>query len=369
MLLFCSDPIGGTHELLPCGLLRGDLVKLFNKNNSKYYWYDFTVRGERYRGSTKETNETRAQKAAALKLAAAVKGSNPLDRKPPTLREYSKNFLQWVETGRLESDSRRYYRNGWRLLEQTKIAGMRMDQITKDEVEKLKFPGSASNGNNALRTLRRMYSKAKEDKLIFEVPDFALFKEHGRSLRLNDDAERRLSGVAEQPLKDIIVVMRDTGMRNARELYCMRVENVDFDAGTIFTPDSKTESGRRFIPMSGRVKQILTERCKGRNEGWVWMSRYKGKHIGEGMVYRQWARARQAAGLPRELVLYCARHDFGSFVLAKTGNLKAVMNAMGHGDVRSAMIYQHPEGEIIRNALNARHISRPTVSNDNQASA
>jgi integrase len=162
---------------------------------------------------------------------------------------------------------------------------------------------------------------------------------------------------------------RDTGMRNARELYCMRVENVDFDAGTIFTPDSKTESGRRFIPMSSRVKQILVARCAGRSEGWVWMSRYKGKHIGEGMVYRQWVRATQAAGLPRELVLYCARHDFGSFLLAKTGNLKAVMNAMGHGDVRSAMVYQHPEGEIIRNALNARHISRLTVPNDNQVTA
>jgi hypothetical protein len=222
MLLFRADPFGGTHELLPCGLLGGDLVELFRKNKSKYYWYDFTVRGERYRGSTKETNETRAQKAAALKLAATIKGSDPLDRKPPTLREYSKDFLQWVETGRLEADSRRYYRNGWRLLEQTKIAGMRMDQITKDEVEKLQFPGSASNGNNAHRTLRRMYSKAKEDKLIFEVPGFALFKEHGRSLRLNDEAERRLSAVADQPLKDIIVVMRDTGMRNARELYSSR---------------------------------------------------------------------------------------------------------------------------------------------------
>ena len=175
--------------------------------------------------------------------------------------------------------------------------------------------------------------------------------------------------MAEQPLKDIIVLMRDTGMRNARELYCMRVENVDFDAGTIFTPDSKTEAGRRFIPMSSRVKQILQARCTGRREGWVWMSRYEGKHIREGMVYRQWVRARRAAGLPRELVLYCARHDFGSFVLAKTGNLKAVMNAMGHGDLRSAMIYQHPEGEIIRNALNARHLLRPTVLDDNQESA
>jgi hypothetical protein len=98
MLLFRSDPFGGTHELLPCGLLGGDLVKLFRKNNSKYYWYDFMVRGERYRGSTKETNETRAQKAAALKLAATIKGSDPLDRKPPTLREYSKDFLQWADT-------------------------------------------------------------------------------------------------------------------------------------------------------------------------------------------------------------------------------------------------------------------------------
>jgi len=87
-------------------------VELFRKDKSKYYWYDFTVRGQRYRGSTKETNETRAQKAAALKLAAAIKGSDLLDRKPPTLREYAKDFLEWVETGRLESDTRRYYRNG-----------------------------------------------------------------------------------------------------------------------------------------------------------------------------------------------------------------------------------------------------------------
>jgi hypothetical protein len=216
LLLFRPDPFGGTHELLPCGLLGGVLVELFRKMKSKYYWYDFTVPGARYRGSTKETAETRAQKTAALKLAAVIKGSEPLDKKPPTLREYSKDFLQWVETGRLESDSRRYYRNGWPLLEQTKIAGMRMDQITKDEVEKLKFPGSASNGNNALRTLRRMYSKAEEDKLIFEVPDFALFKERGRSLRLNDEAERRLSAVAGQPLMDIIVAMRDTGKQASR---------------------------------------------------------------------------------------------------------------------------------------------------------
>ena len=344
-------------------------MAIFLKPKSKYFWYDFTVRGERYRGSTKETNKARAQKIAALKLAAAVEGNDPLDRKPPTLREYSKDFLEWVDTGRLEADSRRYYRNGWRLLEKTKIAGKRLDLITKDDIEKLKFPGSPSNGNNALRTLRRMLNRAKEDKLIREVPGFALFKEKGRSLRLNEEAERRLLPVAEQPLKDIIVVMRDTGMRNVRELYRMRVENIDYDAQTITIPDSKTESGTRPVPLSDRVQEILRSRCAGRNEGWVWQSRYRSKHIGEAMVNRQWVRARKTAGLPDDLVMYCARHDYGSFVLSKTGNLKVVMDLMGHRDYRSALHYQHHEVDVARDLLNARHTLRHTAQNDNQVNA
>ena len=35
-----------------------------------------------------------------------------------------------------------------------------------------------------------------------------------------------------------------------------------------------------------------------------------------------------------------------------TGNLAAVMNTMGHKDVKTAMQYQHPEVEVVRQALN-----------------
>ena len=344
-------------------------MKLFLKRKSKFWWYDFTVRGERFRGSTKETNRPRAEGIAALKLAAVVKEGDPLKGKPPTLREYSKTFLDWVDTGRLEDDSRRYYRNGWRLLEQTRVAGMRMDKITKHAIEAMRFPGGPSNGNNALRTLRRMFSMAVEDQLISKAPKFKLFKEHGRSLRLNDAAERVLMPVAEQPLKDIIVVMRDTGQRNARELYCMRVENIDFDAGTITIPDSKTPSGTRSVPLTDRVEEILRIRCAGRNKGWVWESRYKGKHIGEAMVNRQWVRARKAAGLPEDLVLYCARHDYGSFVLRNTGNMKVVMDMMGQRDYRTALKYQHHEMEVAREALRARHTPRHTAEDGNRQTA
>ena len=115
-------------------------MDVFKKGNSKFYWYDFTVRSERFRGSTKETNQKRAEKVAALKLADAIESGDPLGRRAPTLRENSREFLDWVETGRLEADTRRYYRNGWRLLEKTGLAGKRLDQITRDDIEKLRSP-------------------------------------------------------------------------------------------------------------------------------------------------------------------------------------------------------------------------------------
>jgi hypothetical protein len=34
---------------------------------------------------------------------------------------------------------------------------------------------------------------------------------------------------------------------------------------------------------------------------------------------------RRDADLPEELVLYCGRHDYGSFSLSETANLKAVI--------------------------------------------
>jgi hypothetical protein len=57
-------------------------VKLFKKANSKFYWFDFTVRGRRYRGSTQETRSVRALNAASLKLASVIENTDPLPRKP-----------------------------------------------------------------------------------------------------------------------------------------------------------------------------------------------------------------------------------------------------------------------------------------------
>jgi hypothetical protein len=167
-------------------------VELFRKKDSRFYWYDFKVRSKRYRGSTKETNKKRAGRIAALRFSQAIEGTGLLGRKAPSLQELSTRFRSWVESAGLASKTRKYYANGWRLLSSTSIVGMRLDHVTKDHVEVLRFGGSAANINCALRTLRRMLHKGEEWNLLIKVPKFKLWPEHGRKPRLDDNAEEKL---------------------------------------------------------------------------------------------------------------------------------------------------------------------------------
>ena len=112
--------------------------------------------------------------------------------------------------------------------------------------------------------------------------------------------------------------MRDTGMRNQRELYRMRIENLDWENRVIFVPDSKTSEGRRLVPMSRRVYEVLRARCRTSAESWVFPSnRSASGHLCS--IDRLFREARQQAGLPKELVLYCARHDTALGFLCEPG--------------------------------------------------
>jgi hypothetical protein len=69
-----------------------------------------------------------------------------------------------VNNSRLEEKTKRFYRNGWRLLKVTCVAAVRINQITGDCAEQLTFPASAANAHCALRTLRRMLHKRRSGR-------------------------------------------------------------------------------------------------------------------------------------------------------------------------------------------------------------
>ena len=325
---------------------------VFSRTGSKYYWYHFWVDGKRYRGSTKAVLKSQAWKVMAWKLIEAQSGRAMVSSRPPTLERFSQRFLEAIERSQLSAKAKLYYRAGWRLLAETPIVSYRLHRIRSEMISELRFPGSTSNVNCALRTLRRMLYKAVSWNLISQVPKIKLAAEHRRSIMLDSHCERALLRMARQPLRDIIMLMRDTGMRNGRELYCLRVESIDWKTRMIGVPTSKTEAGIRFVPMNARVSRILSRRCRNRTTGWVFPSaRSRSGHLTT--VAKCFQKVREAVGLPAKLVLYCGRHDYGTRVLSATGNLAAVMETMGHQSFQSAMKYQHPNLELVRAALNA----------------
>jgi len=120
-------------------------VKLFKKSNSKFYWYDFTVRGCRYRGSTQETKSVRALQIASRRLASAMENTDPLPSKPPVLGELAGRFLDWVNNSRLEEKTKWFYRNRWQLLKVTCVAAVCINQSTGDCAEQLTLPASPTD--------------------------------------------------------------------------------------------------------------------------------------------------------------------------------------------------------------------------------
>ena len=149
------------------------------------------------------------------------------------------------------------------------------------------------------------------------------------------------------------VILQDTGMR-PDELFPMRIENVHWNENRIWIPEGKTRNSRRFVGMSDRVKQMLSVWCSGRTEGWVFPSpRSKTGHLTT--ISKGFAAARSRAGVDPRIVLYSARHTFGTHMLAATGNAFAVSKAMGHADIKSMEHYQHPDTSILNEAVNNRN--------------
>jgi integrase len=262
-------------------------------------WHcDFTVAGKRQRGSTHESSESRARRIESKLMSETErKGPSALLRRSPLLSDFAPRFLKWVDQARgLAPKTRRYYRIGLDRISRTPLVRMTLDRITAEEVDSLSLTGSPSFVNQALRTLRRLLGKAAEWNVLTVAPKIQLLKELGREQTINPETEAKLLGVAEQPMKDVLIIIQDTGLR-PEEVFRIRIENIDWTQRLIFNPHGKTRASRRQVPISARMFEILMFRCAGRKEGWLFpSSRAKDHHLTT--VAKQFREARRNVGLP-----------------------------------------------------------------------
>ena len=166
------------------------------------------------------------------------------------------------------------------------------------------------------------------------APKIPLLKESRRTLLIDSERERLLLKFARQLLRDVLVIMQDTGLR-PEEVLKMRWEHLNWLQRTVLNPSGKTERARRTVPMSERTFQVLSGRKTGQSEGWVFPSPSKDSrsgHFSLSAVEHQFKEARQKPSY-RKSWCFTVRHTNATDALARTGNLAAVMDTMGHASV------------------------------------
>jgi integrase len=262
-----------------------------------------------------------------------------------TLRQFSFDFLSWVDqTHTLEPKSQDYYTRGTAMLLKSHLSEIRLDKMSNHLCETASFPGGAANANTALRTLRRILAKAKDMDVIAAVPKIKLRKEWGRSIAMSRADAALIASHMHGTPKDAFQILRATGMRPG-ECFALRWEYVDFARAIYRNPKGKTVAARRAIPLLHESLTVLQRRhaeAGSPREGWVFKTFSCSGHLGS--IQKAFTDARDAAGLPKGMVIYCARHGYATDA-APLISLKGLMDILGHSSAQTALRYQHPSTE------------------------
>lgn len=330
-------------------------MALYKKEGSPFWWADIRIDGRRHRVSTKQKVKGAARTAETAliqQLSTGVTG------RAPVLRDYAKSFLEYVEKTRLSDNTKKYYRDGWRLMKDQNIAGVRIDRITTADAEVIQVAGSGSSLNCALRTLKRIISLAEEKGIISRVPRIRLVEEVRRERVVEAAEELLILAKATPLLRDAYLLIADLGIR-PDDAARLSWEVVDFVAGEVFISGGKTgRRGDRHAPMSERVKAMLVERART-NEKWVFQSTKRpAEHTTADTISSQFSIFKRRIGLPKDLVLYSARHTFATDITEATGNLTKTQKALGHTNLSTTARYNHTRSADIANIINIRNSER-----------
>jgi integrase len=177
--------------------------------------------------------------------------------------------------------------------------------------------------NRRLAVLRRICKLAAAWKWVDAAPKVTLLAgETVRKVALTEAQVDKLAAAAPQPYRDAILLVAYTGMRPG-ELLALQAHQVQGRA--IVITESKTDR-QRVIPVPRRAFPILKRIPLG---------------ITYAMMRKAFEDARAEAKMPH-VQFRDLRRTYGSWIVQRTGNLKAAQDLLGHTtSVITAKHYAH----------------------------
>lgn len=312
------------------------------KKHGKFYQYRFMVRGKIYRGST-ELGNLRDATTAANKIRNEIVLGNLaiLQRGPaPTLREFLKDsFMPYVEKRhKAKPNTLDYYKYGSGQLTDSKIASVRLDEITDRDIAGYiedHHGFTASGINQGLRTLRRALRLAFEWHKIERRPVVKLAPNENRRERvLTEEEEKQYLDKAAQPWKAIATIMIEIGMRPG-EIFALECEDILWDDHKIVVSSGKSKAAKRELPMTDKVYGGIKEWQKPGQTGRLFP-------YSQHMAF-DWHHATLKASGVAPFQPYCLRHTALTRLAKHCRNPFAVAAAAGHSSITITQRYVHPQ--------------------------
>lgn len=334
------------------------------KHRNGFYHYRFIVSNKLYRGSTNLKNQRDAQTAANEIRKQIVLGNlGILDRGPaPTLREFvEKSFMPYAETRHAaKPKTLEYYHFGAAKLLTSRMAGLRLDEITdRDVAAYIDKHGdmSPSGINQGLRTLRRILHVAHEWGRLARVPKIRTCPgEKQRTRILTPEEERIYLDHATEPWKTMATISVEIGLRPG-EIFRLKAQDISLESSMLRVTSGKSKAAQREIPLTEAawlaIKAWL-DSIGNPASGWLFPS-----PVRKGMPYHQhqvfgWHHAALAASGVESFEPYSLRHTALTRIAEHCRNPFTVAAIAGHSSITITQRYVHPQQAEIREALEAK---------------
>ena len=211
--------------------------------------------------------------------------------------------------------------------------------------------------NRELAVLRRVLNVSMEWKLIDRVPKVKMLPgEKPREFVLTHEQERHNLETAPQPLRDVALLILDTGLRPSEALSLLKsdvrlnpINGAEF--GLLHVREGKTKNAKRHLALTERVKSMLESRINSNESPYVFPGKKEDGPFLISSLDHQHAKLRSKLQLPKEAVIHSLRHTMLTRLGESGVDVFTIMKIAGHSSVSVSEKYVHPSSESMERAF------------------
>jgi len=337
----------------------------------KVWWYKFQFNGESIQKSANTSDKEVAKQIESAHRVRLAKGEAGILERPaaPVFKEFAPRFIAAIETlCASKPQTVDFYKRKLRgLLKHEPIASTPLDLIDEAAIQTFKQTRrrhvsthkkflSAASVNRELATLRRLLRLAQEWKVIDRVPRIRLLSgEQGREFVLSYEQEKLYLGAASLLLRDMGVLMLDTGLRVGEAIHLEWPDvHLEPAAGAelgylkVRARHSKNSKARN-VPLTARVVEML--KGLGPHKAGYVFHRSHGQPVYQTWLNQKHSDLRALLKLPIEFVPHSFRHTYGTRLGESGADAFTIKQLMGHSSVTVSQKYVHPTPETVERAV------------------